>query len=160
MKKSFFVLAFLTAFVFSCQKSTMKPEVASEAITSADDASVLRNNFRLLTANPWVYTKYYVNHLDSANPGQLAYKRGRERNQIILDSTVISFLADGTYDEKDESGNHLLGTWSFSDPEQTIISVTDAAGGTTSRQIMLLSRRKFFWSNTLDSVAAQMVPQP
>ena len=160
MKKVFLSFFLLSAVLISCQKSSVKPQSAPVTVTSDDESTEGKTNFELLTAQTWVYSKYYIEYVDATNPGKLAYKRGRERNQVVLDSTTVTYLTDGTYDEMDEDGNHLMGTWTFTDPEETIISVTDSEGGITTKSVILLNRRKFYWADDENDVAAQMIGKP
>lgn len=155
MKKIAIFLSLSFFVVIGCQKENLKPQDSAQ-VSVNEDVSVLRNNFKLLTGNTWIYMKYYVNYVDTTNPGQLAYKRGRENNQIVLDNTSITFLTDGTVDEIDENGNHVPGVWSFLDPAQTIVSVTNAFG-TFNSNILLLSRKKYYWFDDFNHTAGLMV---
>lgn len=128
----------------SCQKSSVAPtnEVNS---TTVQNATQKKSNLHLLTAHAWLYIKYYTNYIDSSNQGQLVYKRGGTKNTLNLDVNQVKFNTDGTVDEIDMNGNHVPGTWHFTNDEQTAYEVTNAFG-THYTEINVLSAQKFEWT--------------
>jgi hypothetical protein len=103
-------------------------------------------NFYFLTAHTWEYIKYYTNYVNSANPGQLVYKRGSTNNTINLDQNRVTFNKNGTVDEIDQNGTYIPGTWSFTNAQQTAYKVINSHG-TFFTNIDSLSSTRFEWTD-------------
>lgn len=139
----------------SCEKSVQKPSNAISA-TTTDQAVAAQSNLDLLCANTWKYNRYYTGYSDPQNPGTLVYQRGGGTyNTINLDLNRVTYSKDGTVDEIDQYGNHVSGTWYFTDATQTSYIVTNMYGSFPTN-IMKLTDKKFIWNGS--GVAAIMTP--
>lgn len=156
--KTLSILALCTAIVMaSCQKSSVSPSL--NATTENDVITAKRSNFDLLTAHTWMYVKYYTNYIDSSNPGQLSYKRGRASNSINLDLNRVTFNVDGTVNEIDQNGNSVPGTWNFTNSEQTTYVVTNSYGSFYTN-IDNLTNKRFEWTGPYAHVHGLMTIAP
>jgi hypothetical protein len=131
--------------VASCQKSSITPSSDSLNASLVDLSVAAKSNFFYLTSHTWWYVRYYVNYVDPNNPGDLAYRRGGKNNTINLDLNRVTFKTDGTVDEIDQNGNHVPGTWHFTNNEQTMYEVTNSYG-TFSTAIDFISLQRFEWT--------------
>ena len=162
MKQILFCAFAAIIFLMACTKNSNVPKNAplSTATSSSDDgtASTLGNRTKkLLTAHAWMYSKYYIEYVDSLNPGRLIYKAGRQHNAADFSKSRITYNEDGTVTETDSSGADLPGTWVFFDKSKTSISTTNATG-TYVWKIISLSRRDYHWQNETDATSGFMVP--
>lgn len=98
----------------------------------------------LLTSKTWLYDEYFRNY-NSSNT-ILYYKRDKTNNLINLDINRVTFRADGTYTELNETGTTLNGTWKFLNNESQI-QVASSAGTYTSL-IIKLDEDEFYWLDT------------
>lgn len=135
----------ITIALASCQKSAVKPNESLNTLSS-QGVTGKKSNFDLLTAHNWLYVKYYNNYVDSTNPGQLVYKRGRYNNKLNLDLNRVKFNTDGTVNEIDQNGNSVPGTWHFTNSAQTDIAVTNNYGIFYSH-IDTLTATQFIWTD-------------
>jgi len=115
-------------------------------LNSLTHGVMLPVNFYFLTAHSWEYIKYYTNYVNTINPGRLVYKRGSLNNTINLDQNRVTFNKNGTVDEIDQNGNHIPGTWSFTNAQQTAYKVTNSVG-TFYTNMDSLSSARFEWTD-------------
>lgn len=154
--KLFATLFLASAFLISCSKSDVVKPAAISAVDNSE-ALTAKNAEALLTANTWIYVKYYTNS-DSVGSGTLAYKRGRANNTLLLDYNTVKFNIDGTVDEIDSYGNYVPGYWSFTNEEKTSMVVSNAYGSFYSN-IYKLTATKFVWNNPYDRTTGIMQPK-
>ena len=115
-------------------------------------------NFYFLTAHPWEYVKYYLNYINSGDAGNLVYQRGSLDNTINLDQNRATFNKNGTVDEIDQNGNHIQGTWRFTNVQQTAYQVTNIYGVQANTNINSVSSTRFTWTAPTVEVHAVMKP--
>lgn len=155
MKKTIAISCLLTLIAFSCTKSDVTKPTSINSTSNVSASTTARNNFSQLTAHTWIYTKYYTSSTDSLKIGELAYKRGRLNNSIILDNNTVKFNEDGTVDEYTNDGTYVPGTWSFTNNAQTSMVVSNSYG-TFYSNILKLSDDKFIWNNPYDETTGIM----
>jgi len=154
--KQLITLLLIPTLILSCTKSDLvKPSNVSASDNS--EAVTSRNALALLTANTWIYMKYYTSS-DTVGSGTLAYKRGRVTNAIALDNNTVKFNADGTVDEFDNDGNYIPGTWSFTNDAKTSMVVNNSYG-TFYSDILKLSATKFVWNGPYSLTTGIMQPK-
>ena len=141
--KQLMTLILAAALFASCTKSEI---VKPSNVSAVDNSEVVtaKNTLALLTANTWIYVKYYTSST-GAGSGTLAYKRGRATNTLALDNNTVKFNADGTVDEYDNDGNYIHGTWNFTNSSNTSIEVNNSFG-TFYSNILKISANKFIWN--------------
>ena len=128
----------------SCQKSSVAPSSNSLDASTSND---VRTNKYFLTSHTWMYNKYYIGYVDSANKGTLAYRRGRAKNSVILDNTRVTYYKDGTATQIDENGSIIPCTWHFTNSAQTEM-ITSNYTGDYYTTIVRLDRYHFNWYYT------------
>lgn len=150
-------LALVAAFcITSCQKTQVSP--SNDLVTAnSEDQSVAVSNFALLTSHSWQYARYYTNYVDTTNFGTLVYKRGGSGNTLNLDLNRVTFYTDGSVDEIDQNGNHVLGTWYFTDSTQKTYVVTNSYGVFTT-DILYLRFKRFIWTGPYSGTTGIMIP--
>ncbi|QEC67641.1 hypothetical protein FRZ67_10185 [Panacibacter ginsenosidivorans] len=154
--KKLMSLLLASALIVSCTKSdVVKPSTVST--TDNSNAVTAKNTLALLTANTWIYVRYYTSS-DSIGSGTLAYKRGRVNNIIALDNNTVKFNIDGTVDEFDNDGNYIPGTWSFTNDGKTSMVVNNSYG-TFYSDILKLSATKFVWNGPYSLTTGIMQPK-
>jgi hypothetical protein len=158
MKKRLLPFCVLALLAAACTKSDI---VKPGSVIGANDASsaiTSRNNLSQLTANTWIYMKYYIYSTDTANIGTLVYKRDRLNNYFIFDNNTVKFNEDGTVDEYTNDGTYVPGTWNFTNQAQTSMVVTNSYG-TFSSNIIKLNDDKFIWNNPNEKTTGIMEPK-
>ena len=154
--KQLITLLLIPTLILSCTKSDL---VKPSNVSASDNSKAVtsKNALALLTANTWIYMKYYTSS-DTVGSGTLAYKRGRATNTIALDNNTVKFNADGTVDEFDNDGNYIPGTWSFTNDAKTSMVVNNSYG-TFYSDILKLSATKFVWNGPYSLTTGIMQPK-
>ena len=157
-------LSFILASVIllaACTKTSVAPQsVQSPAAASEDNSVATRpSNTELLTAHTWLFKKYYVDFVDSTNPGKLIYKLDGDHNKEDLSKNRIKYNTDLTFSQTDAAGSTVTGTWKFTDVDETIIAQTTTLG-TETRTIVALGRKKYAYVNYATAEFALMSPAP
>lgn len=146
-------------FLAACTKTSVAPSSVQAPAASAKDNSIaLRpSNTELLTGQNWLFKKYFVDFVDSTNPGKLIYKLGGTNNRVDLSKNRIKYNADHTFSQTDAAGVTVSGTWMFTNDAETIISQTTTAG-TEVRTIVALGRKRYAYVNYATAEFALMGP--
>ena len=121
------------------------------------DTDSLKSKTALLTNGTWVYDEYFRGY-NSSNT-TLYYKRGKSNNLLDLSPNRVTFKADGTYSEVNETGATYTGTWVFLNGE-TQVQVTNSLGTYTST-IFLLDEGNYHWydQNNSNGTLGKMIHQ-
>ncbi len=146
-------------FLAACTKTSVAPSSVQAPAASAEDNSIASrpSNTELLTGQKWLFKKYYVDFVDSTNPGKLIYKLGGTNNREDLSKNRIQYNADHTFSQTDAAGVTVSGTWMFTNDAETIISQTTDAG-TEVRTIVALGRKRYAYVNYATAEFALMGP--
>jgi FlaG/FlaF family flagellin (archaellin) len=146
MRKLSILALCLVIVLASCQKASVAPSSTSSS-TNSNSSALVSTNTKLLCGHTWMYLRYYVGYVDSANKGTLEYRRGGSHNTITLDNTRVTYYTDGTATQIDEYGNNIPCTWHFTDAGETEI-VTSNSTGDYYATIVKLTNNQFNWYYT------------
>jgi hypothetical protein len=139
-----FSLVLILVSINSCSKKDSPP-------------APVKTKTELLTGNTWKYNEYYRNY--NGTSGTIYYKRGSSGNLINLDPNRVTFYANGTYSELNETGAILAGTWHLINNE-TQLQVQNSMG-TFLSNIVSIEENSFIWLDptTSNGTYAKMGPQ-
>jgi len=135
----------------SCQKSNLK-----DASGRTTPRSLTIDSIRsLLTSTTWKYYEYFTTY--DTTPTHLVWKIGKSNSPLNLGLNRVTFHADSTYSEIDQSGNTVSGTWAIIN-SGTQISVSNYLGTFVST-IETLNAEQYQWKDVAGNTFGFMVPQ-
>lgn len=158
MKKVFFITLIILSVIACTKNSEISLKQATDVANQISVADK-KTNFDYITTTTWHYNKYYLNYIDSANPGKLVYDRSTGINTAKLSSDTIKFLSNGVFIH---GNKHKVehGQWVFNDSAQSIIKITKN-GASVLFNIQLLDKNHYNWTAQAngDYVYAEMIPK-
>jgi hypothetical protein len=115
----------------------------------------IRTKTEMLTAKTWIYNEYFTSY--NATNTALVFKLGKANNLRDYSVNRVKFNADGTYQETNENGAQLTGTWQFLNNE-TQTQVKNSLGTFTSN-IIRLSETNYEWYQPSSGTYGEMINQ-
>jgi hypothetical protein len=149
VKLAFCSLFFLS--VISCQKSNLNDTQHQTIPRGLTDSSIRA----FLTSATWKYHEYFTSY--NTTPTSLVWKEGKSGSPLNLALNRVTFNADGTYAEIDQSGSTVTGTWAIIN-SSTQIRVSNYLGNFTST-IKVLNNEEYQWLDNGGNTYGFMIPQ-
>lgn len=113
-------------------------------------------NASKLTGKTWIYYEYFSNY--STAQSALIYKRERTSNALNLTQNTTVFNANGTFNELNENGQNVTGTWQIINGNQ--IRTDNSLGGTHIATLIALDDQNYIWYNpTTNTYGKSIVKQ-